>query len=81
MAYVQFNDHGLLESDDLMTETIHKRRMPGDGIFDLIRFADTIKESGYDGIVGPELLSSAYRDEPLEDVGRQLMETTAPYWR
>jgi sugar phosphate isomerase/epimerase len=81
MAYVQFNDHGPLESDDLMTETIHKRRMPGDGIFDLKRFADTIKASGYDGIVGPELLSAAYRDKPLEDVGRQLMETTTPYWR
>jgi sugar phosphate isomerase/epimerase len=81
MAYVQFNDHGPLESDDLMTETIHKRRLPGDGVFDLKKFADTIKASGYDGIVGPELLSSAYRDNPLEDVGRQLMETTAPYWR
>jgi sugar phosphate isomerase/epimerase len=81
MAYVQFNDHGALESDDLMAETIHKRRMPGDGIFDLKQFADTIKASGFDGIVGPELLSSAYRDKPLEDIGHQLMETTAPYWR
>jgi sugar phosphate isomerase/epimerase len=81
MAYVQFNDHGPLESFDLMTETIHKRRLPGDGIFDLKRFADTIKASGFDGIVGPELLSAAYRDMPLEEVGRKLMETTAPYWR
>jgi sugar phosphate isomerase/epimerase len=81
IAYVQFNDHGPLESNDLMTETIHKRRMPGDGIFDLKRFADTIKASGYDGIVGPELLSAAYRDTPLQDVGRRLMETTSPYWR
>lgn len=81
MAYVQFNDHGPLEGDDLMTETIHKRRMPGDGIFDLKRFADTIKASGFDGIVGPELLSASYRDRPLEDVGRRLMETTAPYWQ
>jgi sugar phosphate isomerase/epimerase len=81
MAYVQFNDHGPLESNDLMTETIHKRRLPGDGIFDLKRFADTIKASGFDGIVGPELLSAAYRDRSLEEVGRKLMETTAPYWR
>jgi sugar phosphate isomerase/epimerase len=81
IAYVQFNDHGPLESDDLMTETIHKRRLPGEGVFDLTRFAAAIKASGYDGIVGPELLSAAYRDRPLEEVGRKLMETTAPYWR
>jgi sugar phosphate isomerase/epimerase len=81
IAYVQFNDHGPLESDDLLFETTQKRLMPGDGIFDLRQFADRIRASGFDGIVGPELLSSATRGLPIEQFARQLMETSAPYWR
>jgi sugar phosphate isomerase/epimerase len=81
IAYVQFNDHGLMESEDIVFETTQKRLMPGDGIFDLTQFADRIKATGFDGIVGPELLSSATRDLPIEPFARQLMETSAPYWR
>jgi sugar phosphate isomerase/epimerase len=80
IAYVQFNDHGPLDGDDLLSETIHKRLMPGAGIFDLKQFADRIKASGFDGIVGPELLSSATRDLPVIEVAKRLMETTEPYW-
>ncbi|MDB5394899.1 MAG: hypothetical protein JWM91_2405 [Rhodospirillales bacterium] len=81
IAYVQFNDHGRMESDDLLFETTQKRLMPGDGVFDLKQFADRIRASGFDGIVGPELLSSATRNLPIEQFARQLMETSAPYWR
>jgi sugar phosphate isomerase/epimerase len=80
IAFVQFNDHGPLESDDLLAETIEKRLMPGEGIFDLKQFVATLRASGFDGIVGTEMISRALRYQPIEQVARRLMETTTPYW-
>jgi sugar phosphate isomerase/epimerase len=80
IAFVQFNDHGPLESDDLLAETIEKRVMPGEGIFDLKRFVATLRASGFDGIVGTENISRVTRYQPVEQVARKLMETAAPYW-
>jgi sugar phosphate isomerase/epimerase len=80
IAYVQFNDHGPVESD-LLNETINKRLMPGEGVFDLKQFAARIRASGFDGAVGPELLSEDSRKQPIKHVAQRLMETSAPYWR
>jgi sugar phosphate isomerase/epimerase len=80
IAFVQFNDHGPLESDDLLAETIEKRVMPGEGIFDLKRFVATLRASGFDGIVGTENISRITRYRPLGQVAQRLMETAAPYW-
>lgn len=80
IAYVQFNDHGPLESDDLLFETTQKRLIPGSGRFDLAQFASRLRKSGFDGIVGPELLSSSVRDLPIEQTARRLIEATKPYW-
>ena len=80
IAFVQFNDHGPLESDDLLAETIEKRVMPGEGIFDLKKFVATLRASGFDGIVGTENISKVTRYQPVEQVALRLMETAAPYW-
>jgi sugar phosphate isomerase/epimerase len=81
IAYIQFNDHGTLESTDLYEETVNRRLMPGEGVFDLERFASVIRTLGFDGVVCPEILSLATRDQPIEDVARRIMETSRPYWQ
>ncbi len=80
IAYVQFNDHGPLVSDDLLDETIHRRLMPGEGIFDLARFARVIQAVGYDGVVGIEILSRTTREQPVRQVAQQAMDSSRPYW-
>jgi sugar phosphate isomerase/epimerase len=80
IAYVQFNDHLPLASDDLFHETTQKRVMPGAGSFDLKRFANTLRGLGYDGVVGPEILSAESRAQPLDAVAREIMATSRPYW-
>ena len=80
IAFVQFNDHGPLESDDLLAETIEKRLMPGDGIFDLKGFVACLRVSGFDGIVGTEMISRALRSQPIDQVARRLIDATTPYW-
>lgn len=80
IAYVQFADHGPLESDDLLFETTQNRVIPGTGRFDLQRFADCLRAGGFDGVVGPEMLSSRTREMPIEQVAQQLIAATIPYW-
>ena len=86
IAYIQFDDHGPLPkgimstSADLLTETTQNRVLPGEGSFDLKRFADTLRRAGYDGVVGPEILSAKIRTQPLGQVAKRIMETTKPYW-
>lgn len=80
IAFVQFNDHPPLESDDLLSETIDRRVMPGEGIFDLKKFVATLRASGFDGIVGTENISRVTRFQPVDQVAHRLMETAAPYW-
>jgi sugar phosphate isomerase/epimerase len=81
LAYVQFDDHPALESQDLREECLHRRVFPGEGIFELDRFCDALRGRGFDGLVSVEVLSSAWRGGDLERFARRAYETTAPYWR
>jgi sugar phosphate isomerase/epimerase len=80
IAFAQFNDHGPLQSDDLLTETIEKRVLPGEGIFDLKRFVACLRASGFDGIVGTEMISKDLRFQPIDQVARRIIDATTPYW-
>ena len=81
LAYVQFDDHPALESQDLREECLHRRVFPGEGLFELDRFCDALRGRGFDGLVSVEVLSSAWRGGDLEGFARRAHETTAPYWR
>jgi sugar phosphate isomerase/epimerase len=81
IAYVQFTD--ALEPefrDRLVRETLHRRALPGEGVLDLDRFAATLRDGGYDGIVSVEVLSAALRELPVDALVERLHDATAPYW-
>ena len=80
LAYVQFDDHPALESDDLREETIQRRVFPGEGTFDLHRFCATLRGRGFDGLVSVEVLSKAWRGGDLEAFARRAYATSAPFW-
>ncbi len=80
IAYVQFNDGVEPESDDRMHETIDRRVMPGDGIFELDRFATTLLETGWEGTVSVEVLSAELRRLPVPEFIRRAYEAAAPFW-
>jgi sugar phosphate isomerase/epimerase len=81
IAYVQFDDHPALASDDLREETIHRRVFPGEGCFDLERFSRTLRARGFDGLVSVEILSKAWRGGDVEAFASQAYRASAPYWR
>jgi len=81
LAFVQFDDHAAVVSDDLMVETIQRRVLPGHGVFDLSRFVRTILDKGYQGLVGVEVISAPLRELGPEEFARQAYQSAAPYWR
>jgi len=81
IAYVQFDDAPEAVSDDAMDETMNRRVMPGDGGFELERFASILLERGWEGLVSVEVLSQDLRQLPVPEFARVAYETTARYWR
>ena len=80
IAYVQFDDALAPESDDLMHESIDRRTWPGEGEFDLTRFARTLTARGWSGLVSIEVLSSELRQLDLATYTSLAYRTTSPYW-
>jgi sugar phosphate isomerase/epimerase len=80
IAYVQFSDALAPAGDSLARQTMHRRALPGDGTLALDRFATTLLERGWDGLVSVEVLSAELRTLPVDEALRRLHATTAPYW-
>jgi len=59
---------------------MNRRAMPGDGVFELHRFADTLRERGWNGVVSIEVLSRELNRLPLEEFARRAYESTRQYW-
>ena len=58
VAYVQFCDAPPPVSENGIHETMDRRAMPGDGTFELDRFASTLLDRGWAGLVSVEVLSA-----------------------
>jgi sugar phosphate isomerase/epimerase len=80
IAYIQFDDGVEPISDDLMAETMERRVLPGRGIFALDRFAATLLERGFQGVVSVEVLSRELRRLPLGEFLEQAYDATAAIW-
>jgi sugar phosphate isomerase/epimerase len=81
IAYLQFTDALEPEYQERMIrESLHRRAVPGEGILELDRFAATLREKGYDGIVSVEVLSAGLRELPIDVLVDRLYATTALYW-
>jgi sugar phosphate isomerase/epimerase len=80
IAYVQFTDAPAPESEDLMSETMNRRALPGEGSLELRRFSSTLLDRGWQGLVSVEVLSDQLRTLPVSDLVRRIAATTAPYW-
>ena len=81
LAYPQFDDAPELASDDLMYETTQRRALPGEGHFDLVRFAHSLRSRGWDGPVSVEVLSAEMRSWPRDVFAKRVHAAARPYWR
>jgi sugar phosphate isomerase/epimerase len=77
LAYVQLDD-ALDPSDDLQHDTLHRRALPGEGVLDLARFADALRERHYEGVISLEVLSDTWRREPIETFAAAARRSVEP---
>ena len=80
IAYLQFADALAPESDDLFSETMNRRALPGQGVLELRRFATTLRDRGWEGLVSVELLNRDYRSLPASELASRIYRAAAPYW-
>jgi sugar phosphate isomerase/epimerase len=80
IAYLQFADALAPASDDLMAEALNRRALPGEGVMEVERFAVTLRDRGWDGLVSVQVLSSELRRLPLADFARVACDSARRYW-
>lgn len=61
LKHVELNDAASRVEGTLIEDTIHRRRLPGDGDFDVPGFLNAVAATAYDGLYGVEILSDAHR--------------------
>ncbi len=80
IAYVQFTDSIPVAPERYAAESQTSRRLPGDGCFELERFARTLLSRGFDGAVSIEVLSPETRALGAREFARQCVERTRPFF-
>jgi sugar phosphate isomerase/epimerase len=65
IAHVEIDDARAEVVDGLWTDTIHHRLLPGEGDLDVVAFLSALRETGYDGTLGVEVISRTHRKLPL----------------
>jgi sugar phosphate isomerase/epimerase len=80
IAYVQFADALIPESESLGRETMHRRAMPGEGTLELDRFSSTLLGRGWEGLVSVEVLSAELRELPVDEFARRAHDAARAFW-
>jgi sugar phosphate isomerase/epimerase len=76
VLYVQIDDAPGEPEPDLAEETQHRRRLPGDGAFDLVGFVRTLDQIGCRAPLGVEVFSDELASEPVDTIARRCADTT-----
>ncbi|MCW2338885.1 sugar phosphate isomerase/epimerase [Sphingobium sp. B2D3A] len=74
---VEINDGVLAKPVDFMDSVINRRRLPGDGEFDIVGFLRAIWSLGYDGPIGVEVMHEYFREWPLDRMAEVSFAKTA----
>jgi sugar phosphate isomerase/epimerase len=78
---VELDDAPLDFEGDIIDDTFHGRRLPGQGELDVAGFVASAKATGFDGPWSVEPLSEAYRKLPLNEACQAAFDTTASFLR
>jgi sugar phosphate isomerase/epimerase len=73
---IQFDDADAVQVGGYMEDTTRRRRLPGQGAFDLIGFIQMLDGMGVDAPISVEILSDEQRTRPLDEAARLAHDTT-----
>ena len=77
LGWVELSDGQLANMDDPIDEVVNHRALPGEGEFDIPGYVRVIREIGYPGPWGVEVLSEDLRNRPIGEIFDRAYETTA----
>jgi sugar phosphate isomerase/epimerase len=77
LRWVELSDGQFQNMDDELDEVINRRRLPGEGEFDIPGYVRACQQAGYPGPWGVEVLSEDLRALPIEQEFERAYETTA----
>jgi sugar phosphate isomerase/epimerase len=81
LSWVELSDGQREDMEDLIEETTQHRRLPGEGEFDIRGYVAALRQAGYAGPWGVEVLSAALRELPMEEIFTRAYQTTSAQLR
>jgi sugar phosphate isomerase/epimerase len=76
LGWVELSDGHYRNLPDPVDETINHRELPGEGEFPLREYVAAVRDAGYEGPWGVEVLSQKLRALPIEQIFDRAAETT-----
>ncbi len=81
LGWVELSDGQYENMPDPIDEVVNRRKLPGEGEFDIPGYVEACQHVGYEGPWGVEVLSEELRNLPIEDEFKRAYETTAAQFR
>ena len=81
LGWVELSDGQYENLPDPIDEVVNRRKLPGEGEFEIVGYVDACREVGYTGPWGVEVLSEELRNLPIEEEFKRAYETTAAQFR
>jgi sugar phosphate isomerase/epimerase len=76
LGWVELSDGHYRNMPDPVDETINHRELPGEGEFPIREYVAAVRDAGYEGPWGVEVLSQKLRALPIEEIFDRAAETT-----
>jgi sugar phosphate isomerase/epimerase len=76
VSWVELSDGPYEYAEDRLDEVINRRKLPGDGEFPVAEYVAVLRELGYDGPWGVEVLSEELRNNPIDVIFQRAYDTT-----
>jgi sugar phosphate isomerase/epimerase len=76
LGWVELSDGHYRNLPDPVDETINHRELPGEGEFPIREYITAVRDAGYEGPWGVEVLSQKLRSLPIEQIFDRAAETT-----
>ncbi len=81
LGWVELSDGQYENLPDPIDEVVNRRKLPGEGEFEIVGYVEACREAGYTGPWGVEVLSEELRNLPIEEEFKRAYETTAAQFR
>jgi sugar phosphate isomerase/epimerase len=81
LGWVELSDGQYENVPDPIDEVVNRRKLPGEGEFEIAGYVEACQQAGYNGPWGVEVLSEELRNLPIDEEFKRAYETTAAQFR